>query len=238
MPGTCINPAVELRSGANRAQKAAHEIAVQNAFNALTLDDMIDIFNVLRFPKSHFLMTQKIFEELKTRYIPANNIAQNLAVVNETRRLLSEYEQGLIALPITNTGFSGTVQPLMNNPIWAIPVAALAGAAPAGGAGPPAAPAVIGNPEKIPSHTFIAHHDTEIGLPATSQGFLRIAEVYHDNFGLNPQITTSIEDLVTTLAGTATHIDRLRIVSHFGGRALAATGNGIIFFHFLMVSNV
>lgn len=70
---------------------------------------------------------------------------------------------------------------------------------------------IFGSPDFAPQITFIAE-----GAPA--DGFLNIATIYHTNSGLNPQVATSIEGLVTALdtpAQTGTGvINRLRLVSH------------------------
>ena len=222
---------LELNAGATTAQRTANATAIQTAFTALSIDVQVGLFNLLRFPKSHVAMAKKIFDGLEARYYPSASINASLAITNDAKRLITEYETGLIAFatgsnPLRASAFSTTVFNLFNNQVWAIPVTAIAGSPP-GGAVPPTTPATVGIPEKLPSLTFIAHHDTEAGFGAGSLGFLRKAFLYHDSYALNPQITSSFEDLIDQLSLPNTAIARLRIVTHFGAPPTATTLTGV-----------
>lgn len=224
-----LNPAIELPSGASRRQKQDYEQAVETAFGALNENDKIDLFNLLRFPKSHFAMAKHIFDSLMTRYFPSGNIAQQLLDAHDAQTLLGEYEVGLAALPanhrLSPPAFTRRVFALFNNAVWSIPVTPVAGAAAGAGGGVPPAPAPVGDPEKIPEITFIA------AASPNDNGFLRSAVIYHTTYALNPQTAESFEDMVHQLAAANTPIARLRIVSHFA----LTTGQGsqvfIKFFH-------
>jgi|GEM_PF-754768 len=224
-----LNPAIELPSGASRRQKQDYEQAVETAFGALPENDKIDLFNLLRFPKSHFAMSKNIFDGLTARYFPSGNIAQQLLDAHDAQTLLGEYEIGLAALPASNRlappSFTRRVFALLNNPVWAIAVTPVAGAASGGGGGAPPAPAPVGDPEKIPEITFIA------AASPNDNGFLRSAVIYHTSYGLNPRTAESFEDMVHELAAANTPITRLRIVSHFALSASQGSQVFIKFFH-------
>ena len=224
--------ALELRSGANSTQRTANETAIQTAFTALNVDVQTSLFNLLRFPKSHLAMAKLILDGLESRYYSSASIGATLANNNDAKRLITEYEKGLIAFgsgsnPLTTTRFSSSVANMFNHQVWTIPVTPISGAPAAGGVPGVTTPATVGIPEKLPSLTFIAHSDTEAGFGASSVGFLRKAFLYHDSFALNPQVARSFEDLVDQLSGAATPIDRLRLVTHFGAPAGATTLTGI-----------
>lgn len=229
--------ALELAAGANAAARTANATAIETAFNGLSVDVQTDLFNLLRFPKSHMAMAKKIFDGLEARYYSAaGSIATTLGATADARKLITEYEKGPIALGSGGTAlaastFSNSVVRLFIHPVWAIPVTALSGTTPAAGGGTPATAATVGIPEKLPSLTFIAHQDTEIGFGPGALGFLRQAFLYHDSYALNPQIVRSFEELINVLSGAATPIDRLRIVTHFGAPSGTTNlvGRGLMF---------
>jgi hypothetical protein len=232
---TYIDPVIELVTGASRTLIAANNVAIETAFNLLLPNEKIDLFNLLRFPKSHFTMAKKIIDALEIRYYPGETISQTLAISNNSKRLITEYETGLIAFTSSRTlgisTFANRVFALMNNPVWAIPIAALSGTVSSGGALPPS-PAMVGIPEKFPSHTFVADGVTEAGFGPGSVGFLRMAVVYHNIFAQNAQSVISFQELIHILSTAATPIARLRLVTHFGGAVTAPTPDGVIFLPF------
>ncbi len=232
---------LEQAARANSTARTANATAIETAFNALSEDKKIDLYNLLRFPKSHVAMCKLIIEKLHDRYYNAATLATTLAAVNDARKILTEYEKGPIALgsgssALSPTRLSRTIFTLTNHAVWNIPVAALStGAAPPLGDGTgTAVAATVGMPEKLPSLTYIAHYDTEIGFSAGSLGFLRNAFLYHEGFNLQPQLIRSMEALIDVLSSAVTPIERLRIVTHFGTTTGVTdlTGNGLMFLPF------
>lgn len=223
--------ALELAAGANQAARTSNAAAIETAFNALSDDVKVDLFNLLRFPKSHVAMAKKIFDGLEARYFPGASIAATLGVTADAKKLITEYEKGPVAFGSGATAlvpgsFSKSVFQLFIHPVWTIPVTPLSGASAAATGGPTTA-ATVGIPEKLPSLTFIAHRDTELGFGAGSLGFLRKAFLYHDSFALNPTEIRSCEELISTLSAANTPIERLRIVTHFGAPASTKSLQGV-----------
>ncbi len=236
---TYLDPAaLELAAGANAATRTTNAAAIETAFNALSVDVQVDLFNLLRFPKSHVAMAKKIADGLNSRYFAGTGIGATLGITADAKKLITEYETGPIALgtgptALATTTFSTSVFNLFSHAVWTVPVTLMSGTAGAS-AGGTTTPATVGIPEKLPSLTFIAHKDTEAGFGPGSEGFLRLAFLYHDSFALNPQVIRSFEDLISTLSGATTAITRLRIVTHFGTTAGTTdlTGKGIMFLPF------
>jgi hypothetical protein len=229
---------LELAAGANAAARTANATAIETAFNALSVDVKTDLFNLLRFPKSHVAMAKRIFDGLEARYYPSASIGATLGVTADAKKLITEYEKGPVALgsgatALAASSFSNSVFQLFIHTVWTVPVTALTGTPPAAG-GRTTTPATVGIPEKLPSLTFIAHHDTEAGFGAGALGFLRKAELYHDSYALNPQIVRSFEELISLLSAASTPISRLRIVTHFGAPSgtTTLTGVGLMFLPF------
>ncbi|HNB81968.1 MAG TPA: hypothetical protein PLP14_07715, partial [Chitinophagaceae bacterium] len=223
---------LELVASATTQQRNDNTSAIDTAFNALSVQEKIDLFNLLRFPKSHIQCIKTILEGLESRYYSAATLPATLSVVNDAKRLLTEYENGPVAFaaganPLTASSFSQSVVNLFNHSVWTIPVTPLSGAANNAAAAVPAVAAAVGIPEKVPSHTFVAHHETEAGFGGGSLGFLRKAFLYHDSYALNPQEVRSFEELVDTLSSSNTPINRLRIVSHFGAPSGTNDLNGV-----------
>jgi hypothetical protein len=186
-------------------KRAKEEAAIAKDFDALSEDDKIDLFNLLRFPKSHFAAVKTILDGLQAKYFSGQTVPDVLKTKKTGMPFLSQFEVGPVTGKI-ETGPGEDAWKLMGHPIWAIPVAPIAGTTAGTGtatAGP------VGRPEKVPTQTFIAAdspHDNK---------FLPQARVYHDSFGLNHDTATSFEKMVETLAGHSGAIARLRIVSHF-----------------------
>lgn len=234
---------LEQAAGANSAARTANATTIETAFNALGEEIKMDIFNLLRFPKSHVAMCKLIIEKLHDRYYNTATLSTTMAAVADARKIFTEYEKGPIALGTGSTALSPSAGSrrlftLTNHAVWAIPVTPLSAsiANPSGGLNPtiPAIPATVGSPEKLPSLTYIAHYNTEAGFGAGSLGFLRKAVLYHQGFNLNPQLITSMEALIDTVSASTASIDRLRIVTHFGTTTgiTDLTGNGLMFLPF------
>lgn len=195
---------------ADRRQRQTAVTAIETAFNGLTEDEKTDLYNRLRFPKSNAAMCKLILEELKNRYFAGQTFQQLLSDQTKTRQLITHFESGpWVPAAIRLAGTSQTIFQLMNNPVWA--VAAVGGsAAGAGGAPPPGGPIVVGDPEHRPEQTYVA-----VGVPPPSDSFIRMAFLYHDAQALNPETVNSFEDLINRLSQQTTHLNRIRIVSHF-----------------------
>lgn len=231
--------ALELVAGATETQRTANATAIETAFNALSVDIQTDLYNLLRFPKSHVEMAKRIFDLLGDRYYNGTALELIFGNSDKAKRLITAYEKGPIALGsgrslLSSTTYANRVFGLFNNAVWTVAITAISGAPAAGAGGGITTAATVGIPEKLPSHTFIADSATEAGFGATSVGYLRKAFIVHDSFGLNPQITSSFQDLITTLSGISGNLDRLRLVTHFGGQSTGGTlsGNGVMFLPF------
>ncbi len=174
---------------------------IRTAFNALPETEKIDLFNLLRFPKTHFRMMKTVLERMRDEYFNGQVMQTLLGDRTKIERLITEYQEG---------GISAQVRGLMSHPVWAFmpPLPAGAGGAPVTPPGP-TTPPNIGSFEKIPEQTFVA------AATPTDNGFIITAFTYHETYGLNPQTVTSFEDLLTRLSAQATHLQRIRIVSHF-----------------------
>lgn len=199
------------------ASRSARRTAVQTIetnFNALTADEIISFFHRLAIPRLAIQTCLAILNKLKDRYFSGQSWQDVLGDRNKGRKLLMHYDSGPWAADQSANRFATSTFTMISHPVWQIAARALAGGAAAGsGAGtpagtPPAAPAPIGSPEIIPEFTFIAQPS-----PADN-GYLRMAELYHQTYGLQPQIVDSWEQIINTLAGGNGTLDRVRIVSH------------------------
>ncbi len=175
---------------------------IRTAFNALTEPDKVDLFNLLRFPKTHFRMCKTVLERLRDEYFNGQAMQALLGDRAKTERLISEYQED---------GIKARIRGLMSNPVWAfVPPLPAAGAGGTPGTPPaPGTPPNIGSFEKIPEQTFIATPTP------TDNGFIAQAFAYHETYGLNPQTVPSFQDIITRLSTPTTALQRIRIVSHF-----------------------
>jgi hypothetical protein len=199
-----------------KSKRPAAEKDIAKAFNdpAVTEEHKIDLFNLLRFPKSHLTMVKLVIDELRGKYFPsATTVPDVLKEKAKAGSLLTQFEIGPIVMggSFGVTGDSSKVVKLFGHRIWTIKVAPIAGAA--GGGGGTVVPGPVGTPEIAPDVTFIAFQS-----PSNPPGkkFLAQAKEYHRTFGLNPQDGKSFEDILRILAQPPlTPIARLRVVSHF-----------------------
>jgi hypothetical protein len=195
------------------ADAKAAEKAIAKTFNdatKVTEAHKIDLFNLLRFPKSHLAMVKLVIDGLLAKYFAGAQVPQVLKEKAKGKALLSQFETGpsVKGGSIKVTAASGQIFQLLAQKIWTIKVTPIAGA-PVGGGGTPAQPGPVGTPEQVPVVTFVAE------TSPNEKGFLAQATAYHATFGLNPQVAKSFEDMVRILAGSTATISRLRIVSHF-----------------------
>jgi hypothetical protein len=174
-------------------------------FNALTEENKIDLFNILRFPKSHLTAAKKILDGLLAKYFSGKSYADVLKEKDPARTLLTQFELGPLAGKVKESTASKRINEMMGNPLWTVKAASL-GAASGSAA---SVPGPVGAPETAPDLTFVA------AVTPKDNGYLVQANVYHQSFGLAPQSITSFEKLVQVLSTSSTPIKRLRIVSHF-----------------------
>ena len=231
-------PARTLRAGT--ADRRADMTQWETDFNALPATDQLDLFNLVRFPKTCFRVTQTVIEGLAHTFFPSDTLPGVLADPAKTRQLIAQYRSGPV-MPITSLAPGGSdsrIQQFMLLPLWLItPRLVLSpaggGAGTAGGGATPPAP--VGSPEQMPEHTFIANFVTESTHPQTGvslstadkaanihlNGFIRNAVVYHETYDLfqrnviSPNFIDSFEELIEKLSQLpAAHLNRIRIVSH------------------------
>ena len=199
-----------------KAKRPDAEKAIAKAFNdatKVTEEHKIDLFNLLRFPKSHVAMVKLVVDGLQAKYFASATVPQILKEKKKAAALLTQFEAGPIAsgASVSATGTSNRIVTLFAHKIWTIKVRSIAGAA--GGAGGAAGPpGPVGTPEVAPDITFIAEKSPS---NAPGKGFLAQATAYHATFGLNPQVGKSFEDILRILAVSPDPIGRLRLVSHF-----------------------
>ena len=212
-PGA-TNPFIDLVElpGA-KPKRAAAEKAIAAAFNdatKVTEDHKIDLFNLLRFPKSHLTMVKLVIDGLQAKYFATATVPLVLKEKKKAENLLTQFETGPIEMGRSFKASAGSAQivKLLAQKIWTIKVAPIAGSGAGGGAGT-AAPGPVGTPEVAPDQTFVAE------TSPNENGFLAQAMAYHTTFGLIPQVAKSFESIVRALATSSTPLPRLRIVSHF-----------------------
>ena len=200
------------------ASRSARRTALQTNetnFNALTADEIISFFHRLAIPRLAIQTCLAILNKLKDRYFSGQSWQDVLGDRNKGRKLLMHYESGPWAADQSANRFARSTFTMVGHPVWQIAARALVGGTTSGGGTgsssgtPPAAPAPIGTPEIISQYTFIAKPS------ATDNGYIRYAQLYHQTYGLQPQMVDSWEEIIETLAGESGTLDRVRIVSHF-----------------------
>lgn len=210
------------------ASRSARRTAIQTIetnFNALTADEIISFFHRLAIPRLAIKTCLAILNKLKDTYFSGQSWQDVLGDRTKGRKLLMHYDSGPWAADQSANRFARSTFTMIGHPVWQIAARALAGGASSGGGTgsssgtPPAAPAPIGTPEIISEYTFIAQPSP------TDNGYIRMAELYHETYGLQPQIVDSWEEIIDTLAGDTGTIDRVRIVSHFYYPSASAPAN-------------
>ena len=58
----------------------------------------LDLFNLLRFPKSNLGMALKLLEALRVQYFPSEDLPSILADEDKAKNLISQYKEGPFAL--------------------------------------------------------------------------------------------------------------------------------------------
>lgn len=71
--------------------------ALRTEFIALAAAQKIDLFNLLRFPKSNLRMTMQLVQKLMERFFPGESLPDILADETKAKSLISQYKEGPIA---------------------------------------------------------------------------------------------------------------------------------------------
>lgn len=204
------DPFVSFRTIAERGRPRTTAITQLLAdFNTqLSEDDKIDLFNLLRFPKSSATVCKLMLEKLRDRYFAGMSFSEIFNDANKIKRLLSQFEKGPApATPaITATTFSTQVFNLMQQLLWQI---ASTGYTPITGAGSVLGTYRIGEPEDfmLPPTVYVVQ-----GSP-TDTAIQSVVD-YHQTYGVQVERFVSIEDLITKLSADNFTMERMRFVAH------------------------
>lgn len=79
------------RAGPDRVTAVA---ALRSEFIALAPAQKIDLFNLLRFPKSNLRMAMQLVEKLRERFFPGQALPDILADATKAKSLISQYKEG------------------------------------------------------------------------------------------------------------------------------------------------
>lgn len=82
------------RAVEERAETAA---ALRTEFIALAAAQKVDLFNLLRFPKSNLRMAMQLVQKLMERFFPGESLPAILADEAKANSLISQYKEGPIA---------------------------------------------------------------------------------------------------------------------------------------------
>lgn len=217
-------PITELPAGAKPAQIKTTDTTISTAFNALTEAIMIDVFNLLRFPKSNIKVCKLVLDKLQKKYLP-EGFPVLMSKRPKGRRLITQYEKGPYALPSgsSTSDLSATSDRIFSLTLmaaWRISVSVFPGGS--GTVNPQTR--VFGVPEPIPEKTFIAAGDLG-GDP----NFIASGENYHRIFDINFTTVRSLENIIDLLQTNTTIVNHLRIFTHANEDLLAIplfTGGG------------
>jgi len=226
--GNPLIPVTERPAGATAAQITATLTAIRTAFNGLTEPRRIDIFNLLRFPKSNLKICKLVLDGLKGRYFPAEAFPVVLGNRTKARRMIREFEIGPYVLPAAGTAdltaTSTAIFNLMLMPVWRISVSALTN--PAGTIDPQTR--LFGIPEPIPEKTYMA----DTGMFPGDAPFIISSRAYHANFNIAFTTVVSLEQIINDLQATSTPFNHFRIFTHANedllGISLFRGGSGFV----------
>ncbi len=91
-------PMLPLREFPNAVEERAEVItALRTEFIALAAAQKIDLFNLLRFPKSNLRMTMSLVEKLMAQYFPSQTLPQILGDATKAKSVITQYKEGPIA---------------------------------------------------------------------------------------------------------------------------------------------
>ncbi len=210
-------PLTEIPAGASASVIKTTLATIGTSFNALSEATRIDIFNVLRFPKSNIRICALILTGLKDKYVAGQAFSALPGNRPIARRLITEYEIGPYVPPATGTrdltNTSDTIFNLTLLPVWKISVSTLIN--PAGLIDPQTR--LFGIPEPIPERTFLA----ETGIFPNDADFIESARKYHNAFNITFKNVDSLEDIINDLQASSIPLNHCRIFTHATPDALA-----------------
>lgn len=91
-------PMLPLREFPNAVEERAPvSTALRTEFVALAAAQKIDLFNLLRFPKSNLRMTMLLVEKLMAQYFSSQTLPQILGDATKAKSLITQYKEGPIA---------------------------------------------------------------------------------------------------------------------------------------------
>ena len=187
---------------ASAARTTAINTYLASMNTSLTLEQRIDLFNLIRFPKTAIVQLRDLLELLRTQFEPTMDFRELYNNPARLKVLITQLNEGPV------TGLSASRQStsifnLMHQLVWQIPAVGGVSNAPGGLGGI----FRVGEPEKIavPPRAYIA---------AGNDQFLVPAQEYHERFGIATQRFNSIQHLLELLDQDDVPLRRVRIVSH------------------------
>ncbi len=220
----------ELPLAATATQLRTALTTMKTAFNGLSEPNKIDIFNLLRFPKSNIKICKMVLAGLQGRtYFSGQTFPSILSARTTARRLITEYEKGPYVPPAaTSTRDLSTSSTAVFNfmmlPVWRISVSALTN--PSGTIDPQSR--LFGVPEAIPEKTFMAAS----GMFPGDAPFLTSGQAYHTNFNISFSSITSLQEIINSLQADSTIFNHMRIFTHANedllGISLFQNGAGFV----------
>lgn len=196
------------------AQRTTSLATLRTTLAGLTQDNMADLFNLMRFPKASLTALDAVISNIRTQLFSGDPLDTIMGNSTNATDLFNHLIHGPNAPNSTlpaNAMTPNSIIGRMIGPLWQ-QVARVAPTVPSttGNAVLGTVPSLFGTPERVPELTYIVN-----ALP-NDNGYITSATNYHQTYGLNPQNFTSLQGLVQTLAGSSSHINRLRIVGHAG----------------------
>lgn len=82
----------------NADERDTIQTELNTALAALDEAQRIDLFNLLRFPKSNLAMAMQLLEAMRNQYYPGQNLPSILADEDKAKTLISQYKEGPFAL--------------------------------------------------------------------------------------------------------------------------------------------
>ncbi len=222
------NPLIPVTERPSVSASTATQTTIQTAFNGLPETRRIDIFNLLRFPKTNIRICKLVLDGLKARYFSTEAFPAVLGNRNKARRLIREYETGPYTPPASATSdlssTSASIFTYTLMAVWRISVSAVTN--PAGNIDPQTR--LFGIPEPIPEKAFLAN----FGIFTGDEPFIRSGRTYHSNFGITFTTVVSLEEIITHLQANATIFNHFRIFTHANqdllGISLFVGGSGFV----------
>ena len=200
----------ERPASASAAQIRTTLATIKTAFDALAESKRIDLFNLLRFPKSNLKVCKLVLDGLRTRYFSTEAFSIVLGNRTKARRLIREFEIGPYVLPASGTSdltaTSTTTFNLMLLALWRISVSASTN--PAGTIDPQTR--VFEFPEPIPEKTYMAN----TGMFPNDGPFITSGRTYHNTFNISFTTVISLQEIIDDLQTNSTVFNHMRIFTH------------------------